>query len=114
MPPHVCCVGSKLVIHKSRKSRLILDFSSDEAQAVTVLVEHCALTCLYRPPSGMRLPLCHFVEESRHLLPPNAAWIGMGDFNDVPKDAILCTSHEGADSVVKTATDASGNLLPTR
>ncbi|CAE7191636.1 unnamed protein product [Symbiodinium microadriaticum] len=38
---------------------------------------------------AFRLPLCHFVEESRQLLPLNVTWIGGGDFNDVPAEAHL-------------------------
>ena len=106
--------GVMLLVHKNYRSRLILDIAHEECQAVTVMVENAGITCLYQPPNGLRLPLCSFVEESRYLLPPQTAWVGMGDFNDIPSEACLCTSFEDDRFVIKAVKNVEGELLPTR
>ena len=78
-----------LFVHKQQNSHMVLQTSTEDSQAVCAIVEGVALTTLYQCPNGLRLPLGHFVEESRQLLPLNVTWIGGGDFNDVPAEAHL-------------------------
>ena len=48
------------------------------------------------------------------MLPPQPAWVGVGDLNDIPNEACLCTSFEDDRFVIKAVKNAAGELLPTR
>ena len=103
-----------LFVHKKLKSHMVLQTSTEDSQAVCARVEDVALTTLYQCPNGLRLPLGHFVEESRQLLPLNVTWIGGGEFNDVPAEAHLSLTFVEDGFKVKAVRDCTGAFCPTR
>ena len=48
--------GVILRVKCTLRCRMITSFSEDDGQVVTVMVENCAISCLYQPPEESRRP----------------------------------------------------------
>ena len=105
--------GAILLVHTRLRSHELGNFSEDEGQSTSVIVEDFAITSCYQPPTQTRIAMAEHLQEMLVLMPRGMPWFCFGDHNDTPKEHILLKSGmPGLQPMF--ATDPTGRPQPTR
>ena len=106
--------GALILVHNSLRCRQLQSYSYDDGQAVTIMVEGIALSCIYQPPGEIRLPVACHLYESLHLTPKGTPWVCVGDFNDIPQENVFLIDETFPELCACFVTDSQGQAVPSR